>query len=105
MERKERRREHAPFKKLRYWSVYFIGNEARYAGSMSQLLSDKPFFNMASGLDDHYANSKLDSGRAMIRKQNLEPKELLLIGDTVYDFEVVSQLGCSCILVSNGHQS
>ena len=63
------------------------------------------FFKMASGLDDHYANSKLDTGGMMIRKLNLKPKELLLIGDTFHDFEVASQLGCSCILVSNGHQS
>jgi len=41
----------------------------------------------------------------MIKKLNLEPKELLLIGDTIHDFEVASELGCYCILVSNGHQS
>lgn len=63
------------------------------------------FFELVSGLDDHYANSKLDIGRVMIKKLNLEPKELLLIGDTIHDFDVASQLGCSCILVSDGHQS
>ena len=33
------------------------------------------------------------------------PVEFLLEGDTVDDFEVASELGCACILVSNGHQS
>jgi phosphoglycolate phosphatase len=33
------------------------------------------------------------------------PVEFLLVGDTVHDFEVASELGCACILVSNGHQS
>ena len=63
------------------------------------------FFEHVSGLDNHYANSKLDTGRMMLRKLNFEPCELLLIGDTVHDFEVASELGCACILVSNGHQS
>lgn len=63
------------------------------------------YFEMVSGLDDHFANSKLDAGRAMIRKLNLKSKELLLIGDTIHDFEVASELGCICILISNGHQT
>jgi phosphoglycolate phosphatase len=63
------------------------------------------FFEQVSGLDDHYANSKLNTGGLMIQKLNLEPNELLLIGDTMHDFEVASELGCSCILVSKGHQS
>ncbi len=63
------------------------------------------FFELVSGLSDHFAHSKLETGREMITKLNLEPKELLLIGDTIHDFEVASELGCSCILVSNGHQS
>ena len=63
------------------------------------------FFEQVSGLDDHYANSKLDAGRVMLKSLDVEPGELLLIGDTIHDFEVASKLGCSCILVSNGHQS
>lgn len=63
------------------------------------------FFEQVSGLDDHYAHSKLDAGRVMLKNLDMEPGELLLIGDTIHDFEVASELGCSCILVSNGHQS
>jgi phosphoglycolate phosphatase len=63
------------------------------------------FFEMVSGLDDHYANSKLDTGVLMIKNLHLDPREILLIGDTIHDFEVASELGCSCILLSNGHQS
>ena len=63
------------------------------------------FFEQVSGLDDHYANSKLETGRSMLRSLKLEPGELLLIGDTIHDFEVATELGCPCVLVSNGHQS
>ena len=41
----------------------------------------------------------------MLKRLHLDPEELLLIGDTEHDFEVASGLGCSCILISKGHQS
>jgi len=31
--------------------------------------------------------------------------ETLLIGDTLHDYEVASEIGADCILVANGHQS
>jgi phosphoglycolate phosphatase len=63
------------------------------------------FFGHVSGLGDHYANSKLETGRQMLKKLDTQPDELLLIGDTVHDFEVASELGCPCILIAHGHQS
>jgi len=30
---------------------------------------------------------------------------MVLIGDTVHDFEVATELGCKCVLIANGHQS
>ena len=63
------------------------------------------FFEHVSGLDNHYAVSKSENGHRLISDLHLDVKELLLIGDTVHDFEVASELGCSCILVANGHQS
>jgi len=63
------------------------------------------FFEHASGLDDHYANSKTENGRQLIAGLNLDPEQMVVIGDTVHDFEVATELGCSCVLVANGHQS
>ena len=63
------------------------------------------FFEHVSGLGDHYANSKLQAGKQMLKILDIEPGDLLLVGDTIHDFEVASELGCSCILVSHGHQS
>jgi phosphoglycolate phosphatase len=63
------------------------------------------FFEHVSGLGDHYANSKLETGRQMLEKLDIRSCELLLIGDTIHDFEVATELGCTCILVSHGHQS
>jgi len=63
------------------------------------------FFEHVSGLDDHYAASKTENGHRLISMMNLDSSQLLLIGDTVHDFEVATELGCLCVLVADGHQS
>ena len=63
------------------------------------------FFEHVSGLDNHYAASKLENGKLLISGLKLNPSELLLIGDTEHDFEVANELGCQCVLIANGHQS
>lgn len=63
------------------------------------------FFEHVSGLDNHYAASKLENGQKLISDCKLDARNLVLIGDTVHDFEVAKALGCECILIANGHQS
>jgi phosphoglycolate phosphatase len=63
------------------------------------------FFELVSGLDNHYASSKLENGLQLISQLNLNANELVLIGDTVHDFEVACKLCCRCVLIANGHQS
>lgn len=63
------------------------------------------YFDHVSGLDNYYAASKIQSGQQLISTLNLDANELILIGDTVHDYEVASQLGCRCVLIANGHQS
>ncbi|MGE5393830.1 MAG: HAD family hydrolase [Candidatus Saccharibacteria bacterium] len=63
------------------------------------------YFEHVSGLDNHYAASKLDNGKQMIASLGLETRQTLLIGDTIHDYEVACELGCKCILIANGHQS
>jgi len=63
------------------------------------------FFDDISGINDHYAHSKLEMGRGLIKKADINVTETLMIGDTVHDFEVASGLEMDCVLVSNGHQS
>lgn len=63
------------------------------------------FFDEISGLNNHYAHSKIDNGKTLIQKMELNSDEICLIGDTIHDFEVAQELGCQCILISNGHQS
>jgi len=63
------------------------------------------YFKNVTGLDHIYATGKLDIGRELIKKINAPLKKMVLIGDTIHDHEVASELGIQCILIANGHQS
>jgi len=63
------------------------------------------FFDEISGINDHYAHSKLDIGKDLLEKMNFRSDEIILIGDTLHDLEVANELGLDCLLIANGHQS
>ncbi len=63
------------------------------------------FFSYIVGLDNIYAASKVDLGKRLMKKLRNGKGEVLLIGDTVHDYEVAKEIGADCILIANGHQS
>jgi phosphoglycolate phosphatase len=54
-------------------------------------------------VDDHYANGKAGIAAEYIISTPFRADEILMLGDTLHDFEVASKLGCACILVAQGH--
>jgi len=65
---------------------------------------DKYFYRIM-GLENHYAESKAEKGKKWIAELNLNPQDVLLIGDTIHDYDVSKHIGCDCLLVANGHHS
>ena len=63
------------------------------------------YFSRIIGLENHYAESKIENGKKWIAELNLDPQEVLLIGDTIHDYDVSKHMGCDCLLVANGHHS
>jgi phosphoglycolate phosphatase len=63
------------------------------------------FFSYISGIDDHYAEGKVDKAKKLLASLGGNPGEIFLIGDTIHDYEVGRELGIRVILVSRGHQS
>ncbi len=57
------------------------------------------------GIDDHFGTSKIELAKKWFEDNNINPSEVVFIGDTVHDFEVSKAVGSSCILIANGHQS
>lgn len=70
-------------------------NERHLAGRFAQI----------AGLPNRFAHSKLEAGRALIKKIPVPPQDALLIGDTDHDYEVARALQCRCLLLAGGHQS
>jgi len=62
-------------------------------------------FEGVNGLDHHYANSKINIGKSWIEALNFDPKEVVMVGDTVHDFEVANAMCTDCILIASGHNS
>lgn len=57
------------------------------------------------GIDDIFATGKVERGLQWIESQAWRREEMLLIGDTLHDYEVAKALGVPCILVDHGHHS
>ena len=63
------------------------------------------YFQEILGVDDIYAESKSYIARQYVSDKNISSSDIVLIGDTVHDYEVAQEVGCRCILVADGHQS
>lgn len=62
-----------------------------------------PHFDEIAGLDNIHAHSKVALGRELLARLKTAPGEILLVGDTLHDFEVARELGVACALISAGH--
>jgi phosphoglycolate phosphatase len=63
------------------------------------------FFIQLIGLGDIYAASKIELGRNWMQELGQRPSSVLLIGDTLHDYEVATAIGANCLLVAGGHNS
>lgn len=60
-------------------------------------------FLRLTGLDNIFAHSKAELGRAWLGELGLPPAEVLLVGDTLHDLDVARHMGVDCVLVAAGH--
>ncbi len=85
-------------------SILSASNEQDLVNIVQGLNIDRHFVKLA-GLGDYYAASKVDRGKRFLSELELEPGKVLMIGDTVHDYEVSCELGFDCLLAAYGHQS
>ncbi len=65
----------------------------------------KSYFKYLAGLDNIYASSKVQQGKNLVKNLNGKSNSILLIGDTLHDYEVAKEIGADCVLIANGHQT
>jgi len=63
------------------------------------------YFKHILGSPDGYVNGKIERAVQFIKENKINPRECVLIGDTLHDFDTATAIGCDCILIPNGHQS
>ncbi|MEE4177284.1 MAG: HAD family hydrolase [Bacteroides sp.] len=63
------------------------------------------FFDDICGLEDNLAFSKAHLGHRLFEREGLDPQKTIMVGDTLHDAEVASQLGIDMVFISRGHQS
>lgn len=63
------------------------------------------YFDYIGGINDHYAGGKIENAVRFFESRGVNSGNILMIGDTIHDAEVASQLKCRCILAAAGHQS
>ena len=63
------------------------------------------FFSDVLAHSDYNADSKTYLAREYFKSNNLDLYDAVVIGDSVFDFTMASELQCDCILTTQGHQS
>ena len=56
------------------------------------------------GLSHIYATSKVHLAQDYLKEMNLNPSQVVLLGDTRHDHQVAQAIGCDCLLIEHGHQ-
>ncbi|MEJ2757071.1 MAG: HAD family hydrolase [Anaerolineales bacterium] len=64
-----------------------------------------PYFENVRGLDNHHAAGKTEVGLQLVEDLGIDPEHILMVGDTVHDFEVAEDMGVNVVLISSGHQA
>lgn len=63
------------------------------------------YFTEMIGIKDIHAKGKIEEARDWMLKNDLNPDECIMIGDSIHDSEVAESLGIDCLLITTGHQS
>lgn len=62
------------------------------------------FFEDVIAPQDGYALGKIELAKQWMSKQNISTSNIIMIGDTLHDFETAEAIGIDCALVDRGHQ-
>ena len=80
--------------------------EQQSLNKIIKLYSIDNYFQNVVGLDNIYASGKSQLARDLAKRisSNGTAGNILLIGDTIHDYEVAREINADCILISHGHQ-
>ena len=62
-------------------------------------------FTELLGARDIYVKGKVGIALGWITQNDIDTSQVLMVGDTLHDYEVAETIGCDCILIARGHNS
>lgn len=62
-------------------------------------------FTTVLGAEDRLAAGKVQRGLDWLAAQSVKPENMVLIGDSLHDYDTAKAMGVPCILCAIGHQS
>ncbi len=63
------------------------------------------YFDQVTGITNHLGEGKTEKALQLAGQFKKDHAKIVMIGDTVHDYEVAGAAGIPCILVAQGHQS
>jgi len=93
------------FKNRKFKQVIVSAMEQQMLIKLLEKHSLYNYFDDVRGLENIYAGGKVHLAQAYIDEHKINPKDILLIGDTVHDAEVAKEIGSELVLFTNGHHS
>lgn len=63
------------------------------------------YFDELVGVNNDLGNGKIDLAVKYFTKTGYKPEQVVLIGDTIHDWEVAKAIGVHCLMLANGHHS
>ena len=103
--------QQSSIKMLGYIKECGISQSVLSAGNIADVLDFVKYYNLSdffttiSGVYHTNATGKSEIARRHLNQIKASTSEILLIGDTLHDFEIATDLKVDCILYSKGHNS
>jgi len=63
------------------------------------------YFESVVGIEHYYADDKIKIAKSIRKNIKCDNAEIIIVGDSIHDFEVSKALNVRCILFSQGHYS
>ena len=93
------------FRKKGYRQVVLSAMEQEFLDEAMRSKGIEHYFDRIAGITDHLGEGKNEMARSLIGTLPAAKSEIIMIGDTLHDYEVSQANGIRCILITHGHQS
>lgn len=93
------------FKTLGYSQIILSAMEQEFLADTLKVKGIYEYFDEVCGITNHLGEGKLELARELVARLGGKSGNMVMIGDTVHDYEVATGSAIPCILVAQGHQA